>query len=198
MNAAPGFKRKRSHTMVRARGTVQEASDVARFWRAAHADWFSHDAAFDRQFRERFLDLHLQIAWRERDEWADTPEGSLALLTLLDQFPRNAFRGTARMYATDALARHFARMALSAGHMEAVDADLRLFFCLPFAHSEDAVDQDLSVVLNARLGQPWLAHAEGHRDIIRRFGRFPHRNLLLGRESTAQEIAFLDSGGFRG
>ena len=102
------------------------------------------------------------------------------------------------MYATDALARYFAHRAQSTGHMDAIDAELRLFFCLPFAHSEDEGDQDLSVQLNARLGQPWLDHAEGHRDIIRRFGRFPHRNRLLGRETTPQERAFLDQGGFAG
>lgn len=198
MSAAPDFKQAGSHTTAEVRDAAADPVDVVRFWRAAHADWFSHDAAFDRQFRERFLDLHLSVAWRERDGWVDTPEGSLALLILLDQFPRNAFRGTARMYATDVLARHFARVAQLGGHMEAVDADLRLFFCLLFAHSEDPGDEDLSVVLNARLGQPWLAHAEEHRDIIRRFGRFPHRNLLLGREATAQEQAFLDNGGFCG
>ncbi|MDP9919097.1 uncharacterized protein (DUF924 family) [Variovorax boronicumulans] len=127
-----------------------------------------------------------------------TPEGSLALLILLDQFPRNAFRGTARMYATDALARYCARAAESCAHMAEIDADLRLLFFLPFAHSEDAGDQELSVDLNARLGQPWLSHAERRRDIIRWFGRFPHRNAMLGRRTAEEELAFLDSGGFAG
>lgn len=122
----------------------------------------------------------------------------LALLILLDQFPRNAFRGTARMYVTDPLARHFARMAQLAGHMKAVEGDLRLFFCLPFSHSEDADDQDVSVSLNAQLGQPWLSHALAHRNIVRRFGRFPHRNALLGRATTVAEQIFLDQGGFKG
>lgn len=197
-SAGRGLKRARIHTIWRTRSVVGDADEVVRFWRAAHADWFSHNPAFDSRFRGRFLDLHLSAARRERDGWTDTPAGSLALLVLLDQFPRNAFRGTAHMYATDALARYFAHRARSTGHMEAVDADLRLFFCLPFAHSEDADDQELSVTLNARLGQPWLAHAEGHRDIIRRFGRFPHRNRLLGRETTPEERAFLDQGGFAG
>ena len=119
-------------------------------------------------------------------------------MILLDQFPRNAFRGTAHMYATDPLARYFARRVDAAGLMTEVEPDLRLFFCLPFAHSEDIADQDLSVELNARLGAAELSHAEGHRDIIRRFGRFPHRNLLLFRETTAAEQAFLDQGGFAG
>lgn len=201
MNAATGPKGARSHTVAEARSASVEgadAADVVRFWRAAHADWFSHDPAFDRRFRERFFDLHLSAARRERDNWADTPEGSLALLILLDQLPRNAFRGTGHMYATDPLARYFARMAYAAGYMEVVEPELRLFFCLPFAHSEDIADQDLSVELNTRLGPTEQSHAERHRDIIRRFGRFPHRNSLLLRKATAQEQAFLDRGGFAG
>lgn len=198
MRGASEYKQPWVHAPARAQSIDDAAAEVVRFWRAAQADWFSHDPAFDRRFRERFFDLHLSAARRERDPWAATPEDALALLILLDQFPRNAFRGTARMYATDPLARHYARKAQSAGHMSEVGPDLRLFFCLPFAHSEDAVDQDLSVVLNARLGQPWLSHAEGHRDIIRRFGRFPHRNVMLGRRTTVEERAFLDSGGFAG
>ena len=174
------------------------AVEVVGFWRAAHAHWFSHDPAFDRRFRERFLDLHLSAARREHDDWTDMPEGSVALLILLDQLPRNAFRGTGHMYATDSLARHFARMAQKAGHMEAVEPKLRLFFCLPFAHSEDIADQNLSVELHARLGPVEQSHAERHRDIIRRFGRFPHRNPLLMRETTPEERAFLEQGGFSG
>lgn len=183
---------------AKTRGAAVDAVHVLHFWRAAHADWFSHDPAFDRRFRERFFDLHLSAARRERDSWVDTPEGSLALLILLDQFPRNAFRGTGHMYATDPLARHFARIAYAAGRMEAIDPELRLFFCLPYAHSEDIADQDLSVELNARLGPTAQSHAEGHRDIIRRFGRFPHRNVMLGRRTTEEEQAFLDGGGFAG
>ena len=102
------------------------------------------------------------------------------------------------MYATDAAARRHARAALAAGHMAAVEPALQLFFCLPFAHSENLADQDLSVELNTHLGATARAHALGHRDIIRRFGRFPHRNALLGRSTTAEERAFLDGGGFAG
>ena len=174
------------------------AADVVRFWWAAQADWFSHDPVFDERFRERFLDLHQSATDGQLDHWAATPEGSLALLILLDQFPRNAFRGTARMYTTDMLARRFARMAQSVGHMDAVDGPLRLFFCLPFAHSEDLDDQDLSVALHARLGKQFLGDAERHRNIIHRFSRFPHRNAILGRPSTDEEQAFLDQGGFSG
>ncbi|MFB2552028.1 DUF924 family protein [Ensifer soli] len=173
---------------------------VTAFWREAGRSglWFEKDEGFDRRFRDGFLDLHMAVAARRHDGWIGSGEGALALLLLTDQFPRNAFRGTAHMYATDGLARHFARHALRAGLMETVEPDLRLFFCLPFAHSEDAADQDLSVTLNARLGDPWRDHAEGHRAIIRRFGRFPHRNPMLGRDTTAEEAAFLADGGFSG
>lgn len=174
--------------------------DVVGFWRQAGNEgrWFDKDKSFDRKFRERFLDLHMAVAERRHDGWGETAEGALALLILTDQFPRNAFRGTGHMYATDALARHYARLAQAAGHMNRVAKDLRLFFCLPFAHSENIADQDLSVALNARLGAPWLSHAEGHRDIIRRFGRFPHRNPMLGRATTPEEADFLKGGGFQG
>ena len=178
--------------------TDSTPEDVVAFWRASSDRWFAKDADFDRAFRERFLDRHMAVAARRHDDWMGTAEGALALLILTDQFPRNAFRGTGHMYATDLLARHYARLALDAGHMERVEPELRLFFCLPFAHSEDIADQDLSVQLNACLGPPWLGHAEGHRDIIRRFGRFPHRHAMLGRAMTPEEADFLEAGGFQG
>lgn len=182
------------------RDTDRESATVVAFWTAAGAQgqWFAKNASFDRAFRDRFLDLHMEVAARRHDGWMTTPEGALALLVLTDQFPRNAFRDTGHMYATDPLARLYARQALDAKHMDHVAPDLRLFFALPFAHSEDILDQDVSVRLNAKLGQPWLAHAEGHRDIIRRFGRFPHRNPMLARATTAEEADFLNRGGFRG
>jgi len=117
---------------------------------------------------------------------------------LLDQFPRNAFRGTPRMYMTDSMARAVAAAAIDAGHDRALPMELRAFFYLPFAHSEDPHDQDHSVALNRPLGQPYLGFAERHRDIIRRFGRFPHRNPILGRVTTAAEQQFLDAGGYAG
>ncbi|MDO9563187.1 MAG: DUF924 family protein [Bradyrhizobium sp.] len=173
---------------------------VVIFWKEAgeRGQWFDNDADFDQVFRERFLELHMEVAARRHDGWMASPEGALALLILTDQFTRNAFRGTGLMYATDPLARAYARQALAAGHMAQVEPALRLFFCLPFSHSEDMRDQDLSVRLNAELGEPWLAHAEGHHDIIRRFGRFPHRNPVLGRITTPEEAAYLQAGGFQG
>ena len=174
------------------------ADGVVAYWQRSSAHWFSKDRGFDERFRERFLSLHLAAASRRCDGWMDDATGALALMILLDQYPRNAFRGTAHMYATDGLALHFARQAEARGYMNAVEAPMRLFFCLPFAHSESAADQDISLRLNARLGSAAQAHAERHRDIIGRFGRFPHRNPILMRNTTAAEQAFLDAGGFAG
>lgn len=175
-----------------------DASTVVAFWTASSARWFDKDAGFDNAFRERFLALHMDVATRKYDGWMASPDGALALLILTDQFPRNAFRGTGHMYATDPLARLYARQALEARYMERIEPEMKLFFCLPFAHSEDLADQDISVSLNRRLGKPWLDHAQNHRDIVRRFGRFPHRNPMLGRITTSQEQAFLNEGGFTG
>ncbi|WP_028601409.1 DUF924 family protein [Ottowia thiooxydans] len=179
---------------------LDEAKKVVAYWHKAGetGNWFRKDPAFDRDFRKQFLHLHEAAVRRELDHWAETAEGALALLILLDQFPRNAFRGTARMYATDELARWFARDAQRASRMQEVPASLRLFFCLPFAHSEQLADQDVSVELNTLLGAEAREHAEGHRDIVRRFGHFPHRNRILGRESSLEEIEFLRNGGFAG
>lgn len=176
----------------------RDIGDVIGFWRLSEGDWFSRNPDFDRDFRERFLPLYEEAAAQLHNGWGETPDGSLALLILTDQFPRNAFRGTPHMYAIDALARRYAWQALKASHMDRVERPLRLFFCLPFAHSEDLPEQDISVMLNAKLGQPWLGHAEGHRDIIRRFGRFPHRNSILGRTTMPEEAEFLKRGGFQG
>jgi uncharacterized protein (DUF924 family) len=179
--------------------TPSEAIALVDFWRDAGRDrWFRKDPAFDRFFRERFLVLHEAGAAGELAPWSATAHGALALALLLDQFPRNAFRGTPRMYATDTLARGIATAAISAGHDRAVEAALQLFFYLPFGHSEALADQELAVRLTTRLGEPTLGRAEGHRDIIRRFSRFPHRNAILGRATTEAEQAFLDAGGFAG
>ncbi|WP_019936514.1 DUF924 family protein [Bordetella sp. FB-8] len=178
--------------------SLEQAEPVVEFWRRSKTHWFRKSESFDRAFRERFLDLHLAAARRELEGWSQESTGSLALLILLDQFPRNAFRGTAHMYATDPLARRYARQAQAQDHMERVQEALRLFFCLPFAHSEDLADQNLSMTLHAKLGADFMSHAREHRDIVLRFGRFPHRNTLLLRDTTAEEQAFLDAGGFAG
>ena len=173
------------------------ASELVSYWQAAGArKWFGKDPRFDKEFRVRFLLLHEDAAARRLEAWMESAYGALGLLLLLDQFPRNAFRGSPRMYTTDSLAHHYADLAVRARFDDAVSADLRLFFYLPFAHSEQLEDQDRSVALHKRLG--YTANAERHRDIIRRFGRFPHRNPILGREMTAAEREFLDSGGYSG
>lgn len=176
-----------------------QAAAVVQFWRdAGSARWFAKDAAFDRQFRERFHDLHFAAAARRCDAWVATAEGALALLLLLDQYPRNSFRGTGHMYATDPLARMFCRQALDAGLDRQVPQDLRLFFYLPLSHSEHLPDQERALALNRALGEPFASHAQGHLDIVARFGRFPHRNAMLGRATTVAEQAFLAEGGFAG
>ena len=174
-------------------------AQVVAFWRqAGPAMWFAKDADFDRRFRDAFVQAHEAAARGDLDGWATTAEGALALLLLLDQFPRNAFRGTPRMYATDAAARRIAVAAIDAGHDQGVPRELRTFFYLPFGHSEDLADQERSVRLCGPLGPPDSVLAEGHRDIVQRFGRFPHRNPILGRNMTAEEQEFLDRGGYAG
>jgi uncharacterized protein (DUF924 family) len=184
---------------ARSKFDAADAAAVVDFWRSAGpAQWFAKDPVFDREFREQFLAQHEAAARGALENWLVAPYPALALVLLLDQFPRNAFRGTPRMYATDAHGRSAADAAIRAGCDHGVETTLRLFFYLPFAHSEDLNDQEHSVALARRLGQPHLAHAEGHRDIVRRFGRFPHRNPILGRTMTAEEQRFLDEGGFAG
>lgn len=181
--------------------TVQflTASDVVAFWReAGPARWFTKDTAFDQDFQSRGLALHEAAARGDLDAWSATPEGALALMILLDQFPRNAFRGTPRMFVSDAKALALAKAAIAAGHDMAVADDLRVFFYLPFEHAEDPDEQERAVTLITPLGGESLAYAEIHRDIIRRFGRFPHRNALLNRATTPEEQRFLDEGGFAG
>lgn len=165
------------------------------FWRTAGpGDWFGKAPSFDRTLRERFLTLHEHVAASQPAP--QSADEALALVLLLDQVPRNAFRGTARMYATDALARSYAARAVDAGDDTRVASELRFFFYLPFAHSESMADQDRSVALHERIG--YTSNAKRHRSIIRRFGRFPHRNPILGRATTADEQRFLDEGGFAG
>jgi len=179
-------------------------ADVVTFWRLAGSKrWFEKSAAFDDAIRLKFEPTHHAAARGQYDAWIETAEGALALLILLDQFPRNLYRGSAHSYATDPLARHFAREAVARGHDRETETALRIFFHLPFTHSEDIADQDRSVALNeamkAQTGDEGnLEWALLHRDIIVRFGRFPHRNRALGRETTPEEQAFLDEGGFAG
>lgn len=176
-----------------------QAQEVVSFWKQAGPSmWFKKDEAFDEKFSQRFMSLHMAAARRELEAWCDEPESALALLILLDQFPRNAFRDTAHMFATDPLARHYARKAFDAGFIERIEAPLRVFMFLPFAHSENLADQELSLRLYRQHAPEALSFGVEHLDIIKRFGCFPHRNPCLARETTPEAQAFLDEGGFAG
>jgi len=173
------------------------ARDVVDFWRdAGMAKWFGGGPAFDAECRARLLDAHFAAARRELDDWMDAADGALALVLLLDQIPRNAFRGSAHAFATDPLARHCAARAIDAGFDVRVDPALRFFFYMPFEHDEGMAGQERALELFAALGDGnLLGYARAHRDVIARFGRFPHRNAALGRVNTPEEQAWLDAGG---
>ena len=165
--------------------------DVLAFWRAAGPKkWFAKDDAFDTEIRARFLPTYEAAAAGRFSDWEATPEGALALTVTLDQFPRNMFRNDARAFAADAIARAVADRALARGFDQQVPVDERLFFYLPFEHSENMADQERCCALVRALGNADLLRwAELHADMIRRFGRFPHRNAVLGRATTAAERA---------
>jgi uncharacterized protein (DUF924 family) len=177
--------------------TVTPAAILA-FWRDAGADrWYRRDDAFDAEVCLRFLGLWQRAAAGELASWEASDDGALALVIVLDQFPRNLFRGDARTYASDPLARDVAQRAVENGVDARVDPVLREFLYLPFMHSEHLADQLRCIELSRAAGHAEnLKWAEHHADIIRRFGRFPHRNRLLGRATTPDEQAFLDEGGF--
>lgn len=181
------------------RPTASPADAVVFWFEAGPERWFTRDEAFDASIRERFLALHEAAAAGKLSACEQTPEGSLALLILLDQFPRNMFRGSARSFATDRQALAIAKASIARGFDQAMPMPQRQFFYLPLMHSEERADQERCVTLYRALGDAdLLKWAELHADIIRRFGRFPHRNALLGRSTTPEEQAFLDEGGFAG
>jgi uncharacterized protein (DUF924 family) len=173
---------------------------VLEFWRAAGEEkWFKKNAAFDDDIRAGFLATYEAAAAGRLAGWEQTSEGALALTIVLDQFPRNMFRGDPRTYAADPQARAVASRALDRGFDRSLPNIDRQFLYLPFEHSETLADQDRCCALFAATGDTdKLKWAQLHADIIRRFGRFPHRNAVLGRATTAEEQAFLDSGGFKG
>ncbi|HZW19458.1 DUF924 family protein [Luteimonas lutimaris] len=173
-----------------------EPKQVIDFWRDAGPDkWFARDDGFDARFREGFADAHWAAARRELEHWMDTADGALALLLLLDQFPRNCFRRSGHAYATDPLARHYAARAIDAGLDAQVDPALRVFMYMPFEHSEDMADQRRTLELMRAVDAGYMQYAVAHRDVIERFGRFPHRNRELGRVNTPEEQDWLDAGG---
>jgi uncharacterized protein (DUF924 family) len=180
-------------------GEAQVApADILAFWRdAGHKRWYTSDEAFDAEVRRRFLGLWQRAAAGELASWQGSDDGALALVIVLDQFPRNLFRDDIRTYASDAQSREVAQHAIDRGVDARIDPALREFLYLPFMHSEHLADQLRCIELSRAAGHTEsLKWAEHHADIIRRFGRFPHRNRLMGRSTTPEEQAFLDEGGF--
>lgn len=184
---------------------VSAAADVLAFWFGerpgpSRREWFVKDAAFDAEIRQRFGDLHRQAAALQLEDWRAGPRTMLALVVVLDQFSRNLYRNDARAFAADAHALECARQAVARGDDRALLPVERQFLYLPFEHSESLEDQDRALELMGALdgfaetrdASEW---ARRHRVIIARFGRFPHRNAALGRESTAEEREFLAQPG---
>jgi len=169
-------------------------ADVLRFWFEEHgpADWFKKDESFDELVRERFLPVYEAAVSGELDAWRRSPEGRLAEILVLDQFSRNIFRGTARSFAADSLALCLAQWAVDVGADQQIDEGRRPFVYMPYMHSESAAIHEVAL----GLFEPFALNYEyeqKHKAIIERFGRYPHRNAILGRESTAEELAFLQT-----
>jgi uncharacterized protein (DUF924 family) len=172
------------------------ADEVLKFWFARDRKaWYQKDPAFDEEIRARFLPLHEQALKGELKGWQSAAGSCLALVIVLDQFPRNMFRNSARAFAADALARDAARVIVEQGWDKGLSVDERTFAYLPFEHSESAADQARSCKLMKPLGEDTYLYAVRHKEIVDRFGRFPHRNAALGRASTSEEIEFLKTPG---
>src|SRR5471030_2675336 len=170
--------------------------EVLAFWFSHRDRWWRCSADFDEELRRRFGSLHDEVLNREHEDWRETPAGALAYVLVLDQFSRNLFRGDARAWRSDDRALAASREALARGDDAALTKDGRTFLFMPFMHSEELADQERGVALFAANEEgEGLRAAERHLDVIRRFGRFPHRNALLGRSSTAEELAFLKEPG---
>jgi uncharacterized protein (DUF924 family) len=174
--------------------------DIIALWTMAGEErWFSRDASFDGELAVRFGQALKDAREGRFDAWAEEPESALALVIMLDQFSRNIHRGSPLMFAADAKALSVARRSIAQGYHQAMPATAARWLIMPFEHAEDLDAQWRGVGLFQTMGLnemvPW---AELHRDIILRFGRFPHRNVILGRRSTPEELAFLAQGGFQG
>ncbi len=176
------------------RGDIEALLD---FWFAEEtkARWYASTDEFDDLCRQRFGDLSAKAADGALAQWEETADGALAVCLLLDQMPRNLFRGTPKAFATDAKAVAVSERAIERGFDQALDLERRKFLYLPFMHSEALADQERSVAISKALNDESALHwANDHADIVRRFGRFPHRNAVLGRASTPEEEAFLADG----
>ena len=172
--------------------------DVVAFWHEAGPEkWFKNDEVFDVEIADRFSALHGAAAHGVHDAWAETGVGALALILVLDQFSRNLHRGSTLAFASDPKALQIAKTALARGDDHSVSKDLQIFIYMPFEHSECLADQRTAIRLtHAMQNANYLKYAHSHHNVIHRFGRFPHRNAVLGRHTTAAEQAFLKAGGF--
>ncbi len=179
---------------------MNESTSVLEFWlNARPKTWFSKSDEFDASIKQQFGALHEKAAANELSNWESEPESALALILILDQFSRNLFRNDARAFAQDALGLNIAKNSISQNFDASVDPSLKQFFYMPLMHSESILDQRHCVRLFHAANMPDnLKYAILHRDIIERFGQFPHRNSVLGRPTSPAERSFLDGGGFSG
>lgn len=177
--------------------------DVLHFWYgpdghmsggARRDEWFKSTPEFDAKINARFSETYENAAAGGHDDWATTAPGSLALIILLDQFPRNIFRGTARAFAADEKALRIAKDAIANGLDEGLPPNALMFLYMPYQHSEQLADQDRAIELFAKIDPESAQFAADHRDVIAKFGRFPHRNTVLGRDSTVEEEEYLKDG----
>lgn len=174
--------------------------DIIKFWKDAGTEkWFKRDEDFDQQIRSKFGEALSLAEQGKIDAWSDTAEGCLALILVLDQFSRNLYRDSPKAFANDEKATALARHGLASDYASRVDQEIAYFMFMPLMHSESIVDQHQSVALQHQYGGPGnLRAAREHLEIIRRFGRFPHRNRVLQRNTTPEERNYLDAGGFSG
>ena len=180
--------------------TAHWSDKVLHFWfeELSPKDWFAKSDALDAEIQKRFGSLHRELSGREAEDFLSSATKAFAAIILFDQFSRNLFRGDARSFANDPLALAIARAMLAKGWDKEITNEQRVFVYLPFEHSEELVDQGRCVELIEALGnEEFTRYAKAHRDVILRFGRFPHRNAILGRTSTPAEVAFLSRPGSR-
>ena len=179
-------------------GDITTPADILAFWREAGPDrWYKKEDAFDAEVRRRYFELWRRASAGELSAWETSDDGALALTIVLDQFPRNMFRGKPEAFSSDAKAFVVAERAIARGADTRIDPKLLEFLYMPFMHSE-ALAHQLRCVELFQNSPDNLKYAHEHADIIRRFGRFPHRNHVLGRTTTPEEQAYLDAGGFSG
>lgn len=175
---------------------TKSPEDIIDFWfrEIDPKIWFNSTAEFDGQLKSRFEQVYTAAIHNELNDWEKSPQGSVALVIVLDQFPLNMYRGQPESFAGENKSREVARRAVENGFDQELPDEQKAFLYLPFMHSENLEDQDLSVTLFEKAGLEYnLRYARHHREIVKQYGRFPHRNKILGRESTQAEIAYLNS-----